>query len=69
MLVFARKNGCALPDLQNDLQQSTGVHASDRRHDRRDLQEPILTAQHFGAQMAFAIECQNWKVHGVCNTV
>lgn len=76
LLLCARKNSWALPELQNDLQQSTGVHASHQTIRNQvglmvdhPLQEPMLTAQHFGAQMAFAIECQNWQVHSACNTV
>ena len=58
--------------LQNDLQQATGVNVSaqtirNRLHEgglraRRPVVCPVLTAQHRGARLAFAIEHQNWHV-------
>ena len=58
--------------LQNDLQQATGVNVSaqtirNRLHEgglraRRPVVCPVLTAQHRGARLAFALEHQNWHV-------
>ncbi len=58
--------------LQNDLQQATGVTVTDqtirnRLHEgglraQRPLVGPVLTAQHRGTRLAFAIENQNWQV-------
>ncbi|KAK3556137.1 hypothetical protein QTP70_005621 [Hemibagrus guttatus] len=62
--------------LQNDLQQATDVNVSDqtirnRLHEgglraQYPLVGSVLTPQHHGAQLAFAIEHQNWQVRHWC---
>ncbi|TWW63276.1 hypothetical protein D4764_03G0002840 [Takifugu flavidus] len=62
--------------LQNDLQQATGVNVSDqtirnRLHvgglrARRPVVGPLLTAQHRGTRLAFAIDHQNWQLRHWC---
>ncbi len=62
--------------LQNDLRQATCVNVSDQiirnsLHEgglraRLSLVGHVLTVRHRGAQLAFAIEHQNWQVHHWC---
>ncbi len=62
--------------LQNDPRQATCVNVSDqiivtRFHEgglraRLSLVGPVLTVRPRGAQLAFAIEHQNWQVHHWC---
>ncbi len=62
--------------LQNDLRQATCVNVSNqiignRLHEgglraRLSLVSPVLTVRHRGAQLAFAIEHQNWQVQHWC---
>ncbi|KAK3519321.1 hypothetical protein QTP70_024525, partial [Hemibagrus guttatus] len=62
--------------LQNDLQRATGVIVSEqtirnRLHEdglkaQHPLVGPLLTAQHLGARLEFAIEHQNWQVRHWC---
>ena len=73
----ARRNRLsAARDLQNDLQQATGVNGSAQTirnilHEgglraRRHVLGPVLTAQDSGARLAFAREHQNWQVCHWC---